>query len=351
MKRKILKWIALIIIFVLVSFNFLKIVTYIMKPNSIDLRIIGGFYGEKKNSLDMVYIGGSASFVYYEPLKAFEDYGIASYNFGANTIQPELYKMMVKEIMKYQNPKLIVIDARAYQYREKDQPPTEVAYRNVLTGMPLSLNKIEFIKENINKNLNMDSTSYYFDIIKYHRNPERVELNDIKMAYNKYENPTKGFYFVPKVEALKKENFKTDTKKAIAKETEEILIDLLEYLKTIDTKVLFIVSPYIETKDHKESFNYISEKINEYGFEFLDANEYYDDINLDFKKDFYNFNHVNIFGAEKYTDFLSSYMIEKYNLPNHKEDKKYKSWYELLPSWNEQVNSAKKIIEGILNSK
>lgn len=351
MKKKVFKWVVLIIIFLLISVNFLKIITYIMKPRIIDLENIGGFYGEKKNSLDMVYIGGSATFVYYEPLKAFEDYGIASYDFGANTIQPELYKMMVKEILKHQNPKLIVIDARAFQYREKDKPPTEVSYRNVLTGIPLSLNKIEFIKENVNKNLDDNPISYYFDVIKYHRNPEKLILNDIKMAFNKYENTKKGFYFVPKVVSITQEDFQTNETKAVAKETEEILIDLLEYLKTINSKVLFVVSPYQETMEHKKVFNYVSEKIIEYGFDFLDSNEYYENMNLDFNKDFYNDNHVNIYGAEKYTDFLNNYMIEKYNLPNHQKDKNYAKWHELLPEWNNQVNLTKKTIEGIINSQ
>ena len=343
MTAKILKrWIIIIFLFILISGLFIKITTYIMKPSSTDLNNIAGFYGEKKDSLDMVYIGGSAAFVYYESLRAFEQVGIASYNFATNRMQAELYKMMIKEVLKRQKPEVIVIDARAFQYREKDQLPTEVAYRNVLTGMPLSINKIEFIHENVEKYLGEDDTSYYFDIIKYHRNLEKIKINDqIKMAFNKYTNPLKGFYFVPKVAEQPKIVNNTDTKTPVAEETEKILIDLLEYCKTTDCNYLFVVSPYVEQELHKENFNYISEIINQYGYNFLDTNDYYDEMKLNFETDLYNYSHVNIFGADKYTDFLCEYLIENYNLPDRREDENYQEWFDLLDNWHKQVESTK----------
>ena len=347
--RKIIKWIFLIIIFVIISILFIKITTYIMKPTSVDLNNIAGFYGEEKNSLDMVYIGGSAAFVYYEPLRAFEREGIASYNYAANTIQPELYKTMIKEILKKQNPEVILIDARAFQYREKDQPPTEVAYRNTLTGMPLSINKIEFIHKNVEKYIQEDDTSYYFDIIKYHRSPEKEKIyNQIEMAFNMYENPYKGFCFIAKVQAQEKIVNNTDKKTPVAEETEKILIDLLEYCKTTECNYLFVVSPYVEQESHKENFNYISEIINQYGYNFLDANDFYDEMELDFETNLYNDAHVNIFGADKYTDFLTNYLKSNYDLQDRRQDENYQDWLDLLDDWNKQVDSTKAEISKLI---
>lgn len=340
--KKIIRWIFLTLIFIIISLSFLKVMTYIMKPSDIALNNIAGFYGEEEDSLDMVYIGGSACYVYYEPLRAFEQNGIASYNFAASTPQVELYKMMIKEILKTQEPEVIVIDARTLQYREKDAPPDEVHYRNVLTGMPLSINKMQFIHENVEKYLNEDDTSYYFDIIKYHRDLSNAKINDqIKMIFNQYENPLKGFRFIIR---WQKQNLivnDTDKKTPIAEETEKILIDLLEYCKTTECNYLFVVSPYVEQESHKENFNYISEIVNQYGYDFLDANDYYDAMKLDSYTDFFNYSHVNIFGADKYTDFLSNYLKENYNLPDRREDENYEEWFDLLENWSIQVKSTK----------
>ena len=347
--KKIRKWSFLIIIFILISLLFIRVITYIMKPINENLNNIAGFYGEEKNTLDMVYIGGSAAFVYYEPLRAFEQEGIASYNYAANTIQPELYKTMIKEILKTQKPELIIIDARAFQYRGEEKPPTEVAYRNVLTGMPFSLNKIEFIYENVGKYLKEGKASYCFDIIKYHRDLKGASINNqIKMAFNMYTNPLKGFFFVTKVAKQTKAENNTDKKTPIAEETEEILIDLLEYCKTTECNYLFVVSPYEEEKLHKENFNYISEIINQYGYNFLDANDFYDEMDLNFETDLYNDGHVNIFGAEKYTDFLIDYLQSNYNLSDRRKDPKYQSWFDLLDDWNKQVDSTKTEINKLI---
>lgn len=348
--KDILKWLILIIIFIIVTFLFFKIVTYMMKPASVDLNNIAGFYGEKKESLDMVYIGGSACFVYWEPLRAFEKEGIASYNYAANTIQVELYKTMVTEILKTQKPKLIILDARALQYRENDKPPEEVVYRNVLTGMPASLNKFEFIHNNVKRYLGEEEKveEYYFDIMKFHRDTKGMTIdNQIKMAFGNYENNIKGFYFVPKVEKMP-ENKKYDTTEKISvdEETEKILIDLLEHLKTTDCNYLFVVSPYIEQEEHKKVFNYCEEIIKNYGYDFLDSNDYYEEMGINFDTDFYNEAHVNIFGAEKYTDFLASYIKQNYNLPNRKEE--YTDWVELLPEWNKLVEEDKATINELI---
>lgn len=319
--------------------------TYFKKPWNYDLQNIAGFYGEKKNSLEMVYIGGSANFVYWEPLKAWEDYGITSYNFGADTIQPELYRYMIEEVLKHQNPKLIIIDARAFQYRDIDQPPTEAAYRNVLMGTPLNYNKYKFIKENVPKYLKDKTISYNFDLVKYHSNVEFSSLGgSIKMMFQLYQNPLKGFYFVPNVKKMKKEKFLTEKVTPISIETTKILKSLLDYIKTKNIEVLFVVSPYIEIESEKENFNYIQSIIESEGYNFLDSNEYSKEMNIDYNMDFYNYSHVNIFGADKYTEFLSKYLKENYKINDKRKNSSYLNWNLLLENWHYQVDYNKNLI-------
>lgn len=350
MKNNILNVIKIFIFLVIFALLYLFL-TVLKKPNSVDLENITGFYAEKKNSLDVVYIGGSACFVYYEPLRAFEKYGIASYDFAANTIQAELYKYMIEEIYTKQKPKLIIIDARAYQYRDKDQPPTSVAYRNVLTGMHMGLNRYKFIEENVPKYLKDSTGSYHFDLKMYHEN---MEIPSIKRAINilldKNVNELKGFYFIPQALKMKELERKTSEELPVSDETTKILIDLLEYLKTKDTEVLFVVSPYIETKTEKANFNYVERIIKEHGYDFIDANDFDEEIGVDYNTDFYNYNHMNIFGSDKYTDFLANYIIEHYELPNRKNDQEYNDWHQLLPNFHEMEKNTKDLINDIIES-
>lgn len=345
-----------IIVFLILFLIIFDTITYTTRPVSIDAKNIAGLYAEKKNTLDMVYIGGSAAFVYWEALRAFEDTGMSSYVYSANTMQAELYKYMIKEILKNQKPKVILIDARAFQYRDVDQPPKEVPYRNVLTTMPFSYNREAFIEENVKKYIDDDPMAYHFDIIKYHTilsdaiaKGEIYSIGDnLKMMMNKYNNHYKGFYFVRKVAEIEKTNYNTTKITKPYDETDKILDDLLDYLNTIDTKIIFIVSPYQELKSHKEIYNYVEKKVTDKGHIFLDTNKYRDDMGLDYKTDFYNNDHVNIFGADKYTKFLENYLIKNYQFKDYRKDKNFRDWYLYLDEWEDEYDETKNVIEELI---
>ena len=79
-----------------------------------------------------------------------------------------------------------------------------------------------------------------------------------------------------------------------------------------------------------EKFNTAMDMVRERGYEVLDFNteEMAHELGLDWEKDFYNSKHVNFMGAEKYTEYLSAYLAENYDLPDHRGQEKYESWEE-----------------------
>ena len=101
---------------------------------------------------------------------------------------------------------------------------------------------------------------------------------------------------------------------------------LLTYCQDEQLKVLFVVCPYYVTREDQAKYNTIGDIVESYGFDYLNANEHYADMGIDFGSDFYNRNHVNLFGAAKYTAFLENYLVQHYKLPDHREDVAYASW-------------------------
>ncbi|MBO4419623.1 MAG: hypothetical protein J5789_07355 [Oscillospiraceae bacterium] len=348
-----------IIVFALVFVLVFVCLSYLAKPIFTDIKIINGFYGEQEDSLDVVYIGGSAAFVYYAPLTAWDEYGIASYVYGANTIQPELYKTLIREVLKTQHPQLIILDARAFQYRDKDsenaQPPAEVPYRNTLNGLRLSMNKIQFIRDNVGTQIDDKKLSYYLDILKYHQNIPDFKEENIQMLLGSYQHPYSGFHFVRKQAPIEQYDFSTTEKTPVSGDTEAILEDLLSYLDSTGVDCLFVVSPYAEKESHKKVFNYISALIQGRGYGFLDFNEYTDEIGLNYAWDFYNEDHVTVFGAEKYTRYLAAFLQNRYDIPNRRNDPNYAFLNDRLPGWDHELLETKdaiiKIVEEQANAQ
>ncbi len=311
----------------------------IFRPDNVNNQNIAGFYGEKKNTLDVVYMGGSAVFVYWQPLTAYENYGITSYDYAADTMQAEMYSYLIKEVQKTQDPDVLIIDARAFQYRDSNMKPTGAVYRNVLSSTPFSIERAQIIEEIIPKYLpeDEDKWSYHFDLALYHTRYGELPYDidyQLKVLRGEYEHPYKGYFTIKRTKKIKKNHIDTKEINEPSEETAKILDEMISQLKDTGKKVLFVVSPYEETNEHKKIYNWVEQKVTSAGFDFLDANEHRDEMGLDYDNDFYNDSHVNMYGSNKYTDFLAKYLKEHYELVDRREDANYDSWDDLLENWH-----------------
>ena len=126
----------------------------------------------EEEPLDMIYVVGSAAFVYWEPLKAWNDCGFSSYNLATDTIQAESIKYYIKYALEHHNPRLFVVGVRAFQYYEKEVGG-EAGIRNSSDSLDLGIDRINLVNEYLNNRIideNIDEFSLYIDIMRYHSN-------------------------------------------------------------------------------------------------------------------------------------------------------------------------------------
>lgn len=347
--KKLIGCIVFICLFIMI---FVK-TTYLFSNSGNDRLHIVGIKEEKP--LDMVYIGGSAAFVYWQTMKAWNDYGIASYSYATNSITAENIKYYMKEVLKTQNPELFVIDVRPFQYW--GEYIDEGGTRNGTDSMDLSVNRMKLVYDTLKTrelSEDMEPLSYYFSIMKYHSNYKNVLSNAASWSLINNEGIShyKGWEFINDHCILKEPKaFHTNIRAELPKECLNILYDLLDFCQSENLNPLFVVCPYYMTADQKEKFNVCQDIIESYGFAFLDANEHYDEMNMDFTTDFYNTNHVNCLGAEKYTEFLSGYIKENYDLNDHRGESAYGQWDELYDEFVLDEDYIKKSINSFIKSK
>ena len=73
-------------------------------------RKIEGFYQEPKNSLDVIFYGNSSMFCNVNPNIIWNKYGIPAYIFASNEQPFWISYHYIIESLKYQKPKVIVLD-------------------------------------------------------------------------------------------------------------------------------------------------------------------------------------------------------------------------------------------------
>lgn len=314
------------IVFFAIGFLLFGAFSYILRPvDPVFFREkFTGFYGEEKDSLNVISIGGSSVYRYINSPRLWENYGITSYNLSTPGQSIYVIENLMEEALKTQSPDLFIIETRKF-VRTADGDAPENRLRLVTDNMKFSLNRLDLINNTV-PDLK-DRVSYYFDIINYHSNWEHISREAISYAGNETKAFMKGWSNVSAHQAIKKKDYSRLMETApISQEAEKALISLLEYCRGKNLPVLFVAMPYEITKRHTRKNNYMAPIIESYGYTFLDCNNYYDEIGLDFSSDFYNTYHTNAKGALKCTDFIGNYITEHFNMKPVNQPKVKEEW-------------------------
>lgn len=350
MYKGIRKRLIAFVLFLILLWQIFSNLTYIFRNTGQNRERLLSFREEKENSLDAVFIGASCVFVYWDPMFAWGQYGITSYDYAVSDMPAATYLSVVKEIYTLQSPKVIVVDLRTF-FSSVWQRHTENgidlgAFRSVVDAMDLSPARIKAISDYCDVcNIPFkERLSSYIDLIYYHTNHNVLKSPaSWKMKSNRYKsalvsNEYKGFY-ADKEETSQITDFRgyipleTNEKIEINKDSEKCFRELLEYCSSHDIPLLVTVSPYVlrEGEEFAKEINTFSGIAKEYGVPLLNTNtaDVWEKMGLDPSTDFYNGNHMNVLGAEKYTSFLGGYLLENYSLKNHKGEQRFISWQKL----------------------
>lgn len=333
------------IIFIAIFLYILMTVTYIIRTNGDVKDRFTGFYAEPKNTIDVVMIGSSPVYPYYAAPMMWGEYGITAYPISSNLQRPIAATYMMEEIRKTQQPKLYVFEMRMYTARDTDLTNNMAYTRGVTDNMKYSWNRIKTINAMVGEA--SERYTYYFDIFKYHSNWKTMVLPE-QIACFRYEkaDDQKGYVMTDEVGPCEA----VDTSGIMEKEPmpefqEECLYKLLNYLKENDLPALFILSPMVMEEEKQRMYNYMDEIVAGYGYEFLNMNDYYGEIGLDFSSDFSDYGgHTNALGAEKCTKFLSEYITGWYGVEERRRQKGYESWDEAYEQWKSELEQAKETI-------
>ena len=333
MKGKILNLVK-IIIFIAIFLVLLVHVSYMCRGTLSHTRNnLSGYYGMEKNSLDLVIFGTSGTFSSYAPMEAYETCGYTSYNFSTNVMGADTMSYAIKEIVKTQRPKAIVIDIYPFIMRHvvKSGFLDETATRYNTDGYKYSFNRINMISNIVPFE---DKITYYLDIIKYHDN-----TFDFSNFFSETKNLDKGYNSLDY--GLEKEPTLTDEVIAIDPMLEECLDKLLDECKKIHDKygieISFIFYPYADLNDQYpeslQNVNYIEDKLTNLGYDFINCQDFRDDFSLDVSLDYWDAGHFNINGAEKVSRVVAPIFADKYSLSDHRGEAAYSSWDNDVAYW------------------
>lgn len=313
--------------------------------------IIHSFYEEEDDTIDVLYMGTSATNRYYNPGQAYEEEGVAAYNMAVMGMPMFFMSTMIDEVEKTQDPGLYIIEIRNV-LKSKDEV-TDAHIRRVTDSMKFSADRFKAVNIALEytegakgelSDVDEEKLSYYIPVIKYHSRATSGELTAGDVFLTDGQSAVKGYVLSPLTVTQKaqKESVYSDERSALAPEMAAAFEEALkrcDQLKAEGKEILFVLSPYVVREGQMDKFNTAKDMIEAHGFDFLNCNDaaVLEEMGIDWETDFYNSKHVNYQGAEKYTRFLTKYIKENYEIPDRRGDENYSSWSEAYDKYQDYV--------------
>ncbi len=342
-----------IIAFSLLSFLLLHYFCSVFQfKNFITSYMFSSFYDLKPNTVDVVFLGSSHVYTFIDPGILYQEYGIAGFDFASETQPVWNSYFNIKETLKTQKPRLIVLECYTAIY-DKDY---HVAGNIVVGtyGMRLSRNKIEAIKTS---DPQKTWVTHFLEYPSYHNRYNDLKRRDFYPTCSVFDKSGKIRWNIPKrylrkgylflqetVECMRPDTTSVSDTAALSKKNEIWLKKIIELSKQENIPLLLIVNPYVVSESEMKKFNRVAEIAKEYGIPFVNYNFYYDEIGLDFAIDCFDRGHTNYRGAEKMTRYLGNYLKENYDLPDRRGQREYDTW-NLSAQYYEKLRYNQKLRE------
>ena len=318
----------------LAAFIFIH-VSYIVRqvPWRYNKETFTAFYAEEKNSLDVVTLGSSGCYMFFDNPYLYEKFGLTSFNLSVPLMPSMAASYVMDEVELTQSPQLYVVEARFF-IRKPGKRPNRALY--LLTdSMNYGINKLRMIIRGYPSMT--ERVQAFIDLCKYHGYWSGVRRGTLAFWDNKKKSPMKTWRNRAKVMPLTGPEIRTDlTPLPLEKSREAELRSLLEECRKKGRQVLFVATPYVFSENYARRKLSMMEIVESYGYHFLDLTDG-EAYGIDYSTDFWDERHSNYRGAEKVTNALGEYIEKEYNIHAEHTKTAEADWENCVRLSNEQI--------------
>lgn len=330
--KKIIK----IFIFIVLFLFLINVIGKILTPYNSRIKRWDSFYSIPKNELDTIFLGSSHSYATYYPRMLDNLLEINSFNMASNSQQMDQLYFNLKEILKYQKPKIVFIELFSLGGNSKKNPGNWFVYDN-LNGQKLSLNKIESILE---YRPSKDRINSLIPLIQNHeswKNLKRTMWNIKERYINVRKVSEWDGYERIKSEMTEEiaEKYRKDKKQDYKNfQVSKFNIDYLEKIKKLSEvynfKIIYVYSPMyreVINENYYIKHNKFKEIADKYADDFLDFTIIGKELGMDerwFENGYTGYQHTSFYGSRKITEYVGEYLKKEYKFNSRKDEKYWK---------------------------
>lgn len=292
------------------------------------------FYFQPANTVDVLALGTSMTYAGVNTNVLFANWGIAAYDLASAEQQYWNTLYYLKEALKTQRPKVILLDAKAATYPDSDT----AMGRAILTtcGILSPDTRLAALQETVPK---AELTNYFLAFPMVHENWKMLTKESFSIPgwTGGRSINWKGFTSRDETEKHTKPTLVwTNIKKKINEREEAYFHKICDLAQEKNIPLVLVAYPNPDYAQDHMYYNALWALADERGIPHLNLNDPSGHYRFLYSSEFADWQHVNTKGSIKLSDILGAYLKERYDLPDRRGSPAYQSWQNCLTEWLNQ---------------
>lgn len=288
----------------------------------------------------MLVVGSSLVYSGVNTNELWSRYGIAAYDLCSAEQPFWVSYHVIREALKTQRPRLIVLDAKPATYLASYSKPGRVVLSTY--GIRSLENRLGAVFACVEDR--REAWMYALGLSPVHGNYENVTANDFVIPPDNGGRGTdwKGFIEMNETVPFSPSSFAwTDREKPMNPREEEYARKIFEIARDEGIGLLLLSVPYADYPNDHAYYNALWRIAAEYGVDGLNFNHPSLRSLMNNAYDFADAQHLNIRGSETFSRRLGYELKKRFDLPDRRGDPHYASYDACLADWEQRKAAAR----------
>lgn len=327
--KNIIRIIAFLLVLTLFTARIISVISW--KESTAILK----FYEYEKDQADVIFYGASRTACAVNPSTMWDRYGIAAIDLaeaGQNLGSTYYY---MEESLKRQHPKVMMVDLSLLE--QIDDGHDGNMYINTI-NMHYSPIYVKNAVYEWSHSVFSDSKNMLKWLLAkfpvYHTRYREITYRDYVPVTNEepafYNTFASAPYDIPP-------GYGETGRHELSPEVTDILDKMMNLAEANGCALTFYIPPYCVYPEPMQGYNAAADYVGARGYQLINFCTFFDQIGFDYATDMQNEgllgNHVNIYGSEKVTDYLTEYLHTNYDLPDRRGDAHYDVYNKISANW------------------
>ena len=294
------------------------------------------FRAQEDNALDVVYVGASNVYSFWQSPLAWSRCGLASQSYSNWSMPPPAIRYIIQECRKTQPNALYVVNIN--NFRTEGNSTVQHCHWST-DDIPLTPDKFALVQALCKQNgYDLDEAiELLFPLLGFHSTWSDLQSEDFVPQYaNVGGAATNPNHFTFK---NCRKDFENSARMKASLETygpfddstfkRDSIDDLIAYCKRENVRILFVLQPQaITDPEVLHHLDLLCDIIKSEGMDMVDLSDPAT-TGLNPNTDYWNPRHTNAHGSLKYTYYLAEYITQKYDIPDRRGQEEYAEWDEV----------------------